>query len=331
MNKSLKNTGVVLNKFRYLTGLVLVVVLAIIISPIQRKSGGIIFLTFDNITDIFRQVSENGIIALGMTFVIISGGIDLSVGSLLALSATFVAKLLTQWHPESISPVFHIAISIALTLIVCSLCGTVMGGIIAKFKIQPFIVTLAGMIGLRGFAKYVTGNTNIDIGFSDDTSAIFADYISPKFVVISIFIAMAILFYLILTRTIFGLRVKSIGDNANAAKYAGLPVAKILFIVYTISGFMSGLAGVLHAAQNHQGSPNDGISYELDAIAAVVIGGANMNGGRGSIFGTVIGALILGILTNMFRLRGIDINVEMMFKALIIVVAVKMQTKSIKD
>ena len=331
MNKSLKNTGVVLNKFRYLTGLVLVVVLAIIISPIQRKSGGIIFLTFDNITDIFRQVSENGIIALGMTFVIISGGIDLSVGSLLALSATFVAKLLTQWHPESISPVFHIGISIALTLIVCSLCGTVMGGIIAKFKIQPFIVTLAGMIGLRGFAKYVTGNTNIDIGFSDDTSAIFADYISPKFVVISVFIAMAILFYLILTRTIFGLRVKSIGDNANAAKYAGLPVAKILFIVYTISGFMSGLAGVLHAAQNHQGSPNDGISYELDAIAAVVIGGANMNGGRGSIFGTVIGALILGILTNMFRLRGIDINVEMMFKALIIVVAVKMQTKSIKD
>lgn len=331
MNKSLKNTGAVLNKFRYLTGLVLVVVLAIIISPIQRKSGGIIFLTFDNITDIFRQVSENGIIALGMTFVIISGGIDLSVGSLLALSATFVAKLLTQWHPESISPVFHIGISIALTLIVCSLCGTVMGGIIAKFKIQPFIVTLAGMIGLRGFAKYVTGNTNIDIGFSDDTSAIFADYISPKFVVISVFIAMAILFYLILTRTIFGLRVKSIGDNANAAKYAGLPVAKILFIVYTISGFMSGLAGVLHAAQNHQGSPNDGISYELDAIAAVVIGGANMNGGRGSIFGTVIGALILGILTNMFRLRGIDINVEMMFKALIIVVAVKMQTKSIKD
>lgn len=326
MDLTFKKTSSLLGRFRYLTGLALVVILAIILSPVQRKSGSLIFLTFDNISDIVRQVSENGIIALGMTLVIISAGIDLSVGCILALSATLVAKLLTQWQPESISPAFHIVLCIVLTLLVCSLCGTIMGSVISKFKIQPFIVTLAGMIGLRGFAKYITGNTNIDIGFSEDTSSIFADYVSPKFVVIGIFIISAIIFYLILTRTIFGLRVKSIGDNANASKYAGLPVARTLIAVYTISGFMSGLAGILHAAQNHQGSPNDGVSYELDAIAAVVIGGANMNGGKGSIFGTVIGALILGILTNMFRLRGIDINVEMMFKALIIVIAVKLQT-----
>ncbi len=326
MNGFLGNTIKLFGKFRYMTGLVLVLVLAIIMSPEQRKTGDIIFLTFDNLSDIMRQVSENGIIALGMTLVIISGGIDLSAGSVLALSATLVAKLLKQWAPQELSPDMHIIFCVVITLAVCAACGTIMGTVIAKFKIQPFIVTLAGMIGLRGFARYLTDNANIDIGFSDDTSAIFADAVSQKFVVISIFIIMAIIFCVILTKTVFGLRIKSIGDNANASKYAGLPVTKILIAVYAISGLMCGLAGVLHAAQNHQGSPNDGVSYELDAIAAVVIGGANMNGGKGSIIGTVIGALILGILTNMFRLRGIDVNVEMMFKAVIIIVAVKMQT-----
>ena len=326
MNQFVGKTLGVFGKFRYLTGLTLVFIIAILMSPSKRKSGDLIFLTFDNLSDIMRQVSENGIIALGMTLVIISGGIDLSVGSLLALSATLVAKLLTQWNPVSLSPTLHIFSCVMITLAVCSLCGILMGGVIARFKIQPFIVTLAGMIGLRGFARYLTGNTNIDIGFSDDTSAIFANAISHKFIIIGVFIVMAIIFYIVLTRTVFGLRVKSIGDNANASKYAGLPVSKILIAVYMISGLMCGLAGILHAAQNHQGSPNDGVSYELDAIAAVVIGGASMNGGKGSIIGTVIGALILGILTNMFRLRGIDINIEMMFKALIIVVAVKLQT-----
>lgn len=326
MNQFVGKTLGVFGRFRYLTGLTLVFIIAILMSPCKRKSGDIIFLTFDNLSDIMRQVSENGIIALGMTLVIISGGIDLSVGSLLALSATLVAKLLTQWNPVGMSPAFHIVCCVVITLAVCSLCGTLMGGVIARFKIQPFIVTLAGMIGLRGFARYITGNTNIDIGFSDNTSAIFANAISHKFIIIGVFVLMAIVFYIVLTKTVFGLRVKSIGDNANASKYAGLPVSRILIAVYMISGFMCGLAGILHAAQNHQGSPNDGVSYELDAIAAVVIGGASMNGGKGSIIGTVIGALILGILTNMFRLRGIDINIEMMFKALIIVVAVKLQT-----
>lgn len=326
MNGFLGNTIKVFGKFRYMTGLVLVLVLAILMSPEQRKTGDIIFLTFDNLSDIMRQVSENGIIALGMTLVIISGGIDLSAGSVLALSATLIAKLLKQWSPQELSPDMHIVLCVVITLAVCAACGTVMGSVIARFKIQPFIVTLAGMIGLRGFARYLTDNANIDIGFSEDTSAIFADAVSQKFIVISVFIIMAIIFYIVLTRTVFGLRVKSIGDNANASKYAGLPVSKILIAVYAISGLMCGLAGILHAAQNHQGSPNDGVSYELDAIAAVVIGGANMNGGKGSIIGTVIGALILGILTNMFRLRGIDINVEMMFKAVIIIIAVKMQT-----
>jgi ribose transport system permease protein len=117
------------------------------------------------------------------------------------------------------------------------------------------------------------------------------------------------------------------GDNETAARYAGLPTRKVQIAVYMLSGMLAGLAGVLHCAQNHQGSPNDGVAYELDAIAAVVIGGTSLAGGKGTVWGTIVGTLIMGVLTNLFRLRGVDINVEMMVKAVIIVAAVRLQQK----
>jgi ribose transport system permease protein len=271
-----------------------------------------------------RQVSEKGIIALGMTYVILTGGIDLSVGSVLALSATFTANALTNWKTDMSWPI-EITLVILMALAICTAFGTLQGTLIAKLKVQPFIITLAGMIGIRGFARFLTTNANIDIGFGDDISALFAKTIQNKTIVIAAFAVLALIFGVILARTVFGLQVKSVGDNPVAARYAGLPVTRTLIYTYAISGFLVGIAGILHCAQNHQGNPNDGASYELDAIASVVIGGTNMSGGKGTITGTIIGAFILGILTNIFRLRGVDINVEMMCKSVIIVVAVWLQ------
>jgi ribose transport system permease protein len=136
---------------------------------------------------------------------------------------------------------------------------------------------------------------------------------------------LAIIFGLLLSRTVFGRHVRAIGDNERAARYAGLPIRRVKIIVYSLSGLLSGVAGVLYAAENHQGNPNSGVAYELDAIAAVVIGGTRLSGGRGSIAGTVIGTLLVGVLTNMLRLNNVDSNVEMMVKAVIIILAVAVQ------
>jgi ribose transport system permease protein len=310
--------------FQQVIGLVLLFIIAAVISPVANRTGQNIFLSGANLTDIMRQVSEKGIMALGMTFVILTGGIDLSVGSLLALSATFTANTLTNWKTD-MAWGMEIFIVIVLALVICTAFGALQGTLIAKLKVQPFIITLAGMIGIRGFARFLTTNANIDIGFGDDISALFAKTIQNKTIVICTFIGLALIFGIILARTVFGLQVKSVGDNPTASRYAGLPVTKTLIYTYAISGFLVGIAGILHCAQNHQGNPNDGVSYELDAIAAVVIGGTSMTGGKGTITGTIIGAFILGILTNIFRLKGVDINVEMMCKSVIIVIAVWLQ------
>ena len=316
-----------IRKSQSVAGLAVIIVMAVIFSPVDHQEGTIIFLTQANITDILRQVSEIGIMALAMTFVIVTAGIDLSVGSVLALAATLVAKLLVQWSPE-LSPVAHIVVAIAMVLGVTGLLGAVTGTVIAHLRIQPFIVTLAGMIGIRGLARWSTDNANIDIGFGEGAAPMFASFFSQKVVVIGSFLGLAVICWLLFNYTIFGRYVRAIGDNERAARYAGLPIKKIQIWVYTIIGVMTGLAGIIHAAQNHQGSPNDGVAYELEAIAAVVIGGTSLMGGKGSIWGTVIGTLILGVLTNIFRLRGVDINVEMMVKALIIIAAVWLQQRN---
>ena len=315
-----------LRQLQSVIGLIIIMVMATIVSPVNQQDGTVIFLSMGNLTDIMRQVSEIGIMALAMTFVIVTAGIDLSVGSMLALAATLSAKLLTEWMP-GVGQVTHIALVFAITLAVTGLLGAFMGGVIARLNIQPFIATLAGMIGIRGLARWLTDNANIDIGFGEDVSAVFANFVSQKFVVIGTFFVLVIIFWLILSRTVFGRYVRAIGDNEKAARYAGLPIQRVKVIVYTLSGLLAGLAGIIHAAQNHQGSPNDGVMYELEAIAAVVIGGTSLMGGKGTIWGTVMGTFILGILTNIFRLRGVDINIEMMVKALIIIGAVWLQQR----
>jgi ribose transport system permease protein len=303
--------------------LLALVIVAVLTSPLS-SNGSRIFLEPGNLTDILRQVSLIGIISLGMTFVILTGGIDLSVGSVLALSSAVLAAVLTRAWPET-SAAVHMASAIAVTVVACGAAGAVNGLIIARLRMPPFIVTLASMIGVRGLAKWFTRNENIDIGFGKDVAAQFAAIFRDKIVVIGSYTLTAAVFWLLLSKTVFGRHVRAIGDNPTAAVYAGLPIARTQTGVYALSGLLAGMAGVLYAAENHQGNPNAGIAYELDAIAAVVIGGTRLSGGQGAISGTIIGTLIMGVLTNLLRLNNVDSNVEMMIKAVIIVLAVAVQ------
>ena len=295
-----------------------IVVLAVLISP-SAADGSRIFLQPGNLTDILRQIALIGIISLSMTLVILTGGIDLSVGSVLALSTALTAMWLTREYSHSIAG------AIAVAIAACALAGAVNGAVVALTGMQPFIVTLASMIGIRGLAKWLTDNQNIDIGFGHDLAAQFAAIFRGKAIVIGSYVTAAAVFWTLLGRTVFGRHVRAVGDNEKASLYAGLPVRRTKVWVYTLSGMLSGFAGVLYAAENHQGNPNAGVAYELDAIAAVVIGGTRLSGGKGSISGTIVGTLIMGVLTNMLRLNNVDSNVEMMIKAVIIVLAVAVQ------
>ena len=295
-----------------------IVVLAVLISP-SAADGSRIFLQPGNLTDILRQIALIGIISLSMTLVILTGGIDLSVGSVLALSTALTAMWLTREYSHSIAG------AIAVAVASCALAGAVNGAVVALTGMQPFIVTLASMIGIRGLAKWLTDNQNIDIGFGHDLAAQFAAIFRGKAIVIGSYVTAAAVFWTLLGRTVFGRHVRAVGDNEKASLYAGLPVRRTKIWVYTLSGMLSGFAGVLYAAENHQGNPNAGVAYELDAIAAVVIGGTRLSGGKGSISGTIVGTLIMGVLTNMLRLNNVDSNVEMMIKAVIIVLAVAVQ------
>ena len=304
-------------------GLAIIVLLAVLTSP-RSGSGDRIFLEVGNLTDILRQVSEIGIMAVGMTLVILTAGIDLSVGSTLAMATSIAGLTLATWAPAT-GTAGKILFAVACALAASALAGAVNGFVIANLRIQPFIVTLASMIGIRGLARRLTNNTNIDFGFGSDAGSVFARIGSQKSTVVAAFAIVFIAFSVLLSRTVFGRRVRAIGDNETAAVYAGLPIRRTKIYVYTWCGILAGLAGVLHAAQNHQGNPNAGISYELDAIAAVVIGGTSLAGGKGSMAGTLMGTLIMGILTNMLRLNNVDSNTEMMLKAVIIIAAVWIQ------
>ena len=309
---------------RSIAGLLLIVAFAILLSP-RSGDGWPIFLTVDNWTNIVRQMSEIGILALGMTLVILTAGIDLSVGSMLALGATTAALLLMQWEP-GIGDWQQMLVAGTIAVGAAGIAGAANGLVIAQLGIQPFVVTLAAMIGIRGLARWLSSNSNVGLSFDDShISARFADVLAEPYVVIGVFLACALVCAVLLNRTVFGRYIRALGDNALAARYAGLPIKRTQIAVYTISGALAGLAGVIHCAQNRQGNPNDGVAYELDAIAAVVIGGTSLMGGKGTIAGALIGTLILGVITNILGLKGVDENVKWMAKAVIIIVAVMLQ------
>ncbi len=309
--------------------LIAIFVLAVIFSPVSRK-GHLIFLMPGNLTDLLRSMAPVAVVGLAMTLVIITGGIDLSVGSTVALTGVIVAMLLQWWTPGFSIPV-HIAIAIFLTLLVGAFVGFLQGMIIANFGIQPFIATLAGMIGLRGLARWIVNNERVGLGLGDDVSGRFGEWFSSKEFMLGSFLVTAIIFGILLHKTVFGRYVRAVGGNIQASRYAGLPIKWIQVMVYTLIGTMAGFAGILLAARTTTGDPNTGIGMELDVISVAAIGGTNLAGGTGSIPGTVIGALIIGILTNILGLNNVDFNIQRVIMAVIILLAVASQQRSRKE
>lgn len=304
---------------RPLATLIFMVVLATIFSP-QSASGDILFWQSSNLMNVLRQISDIGILAMAMTLVIMSGGIDLSVGALLALSCTVFAHTFTSWN----FPGAWLA-AIVLAILATAAFGLASGAIIARFRMQAFIVTLAAMIGSRGFARWLVENRTIAIGYDERTRPV-VEFIGQRPFVVGTFLSVTGLCLVLLNLTRFGRHLVAVGGSEAAARLSGIPVAWVKVRVYLLSGTIAGIAGITYCCQTFQGDPKAGVAYELDAIAAAVIGGTSLAGGKGGIFGTFVGALALGILSNLLGLRNVDENVQWMLKAGIIIFAVWLQT-----
>jgi ribose transport system permease protein len=281
------------------------------------------FLQVRNLLNILRQVSYTGVIGLGMTFVIISGGIDLSVGSAAAFTGGLAVLMLNRFG----GGVPAIILAILVGLVVGTLTGMFNGLIVTKGKIAPFIVTLGTMSIFRSLTLYMA-----NAGEFRSASAIYPEIGSGSFagipIPVWIFFVLAAICHILLNNTRFGRYVCAVGSNERVAIYSAIKVNLIKFVTYLITGFTVGVTSItLSSRLNSISSTNAGIFYELDAIAAVVIGGTSMSGGSGTIQGTVIGAIILGIINNMLNMLGVSPYLQGTVKGLVIILAVLLQYK----
>lgn len=275
------------------------------------------FFSVDNILNILRQTSVNAIIAVGMTFVILIAGIDLSVGSVLALTGAIAASMIGLEWP--------ILVVIPAILLLGTALGAISGVIVAKGRVQAFIATLVTMTLLRGITMVYTDGRPISTGFSD-TADHFAflgtGYLFgipfPIWLMVVVFLAARY----ILKHTRIGRYIYALGGNEAATLLSGINVNKIKIFVFAVSGFLSAIAGLIVTSRLSSAQPTAGVSYELDAIAAVVVGGTSLMGGKGRVMGTLIGALIIGFLNNALNLLDISSYYQMIAKALVILVAV---------
>lgn len=284
------------------------------------------FLKTRNLLNILRQVSYTGIIGLGMTFVIITGGIDLSVGSMTALVGGISILVLNALGGGA----WAIFAAILAAIAIGAAFGAANGLVITKGKVAPFIVTLGTMAIFRSLTLYISG-----AGEFRSQSNLFPQLGMGYFLGIPIpvwiFIGLAVLFWLILNHTKYGRYMCAIGSNERVAKYAAIKIDRIRFFAYVIVGITVAVTAVLLSSRlNSISSSNAGQNYELDAIAAVIIGGTAMSGGSGSIIGTVIGAIILGIVNNMLNMLGVSPYLQGTVKGLVIIGAVLIQRKNNK-
>ncbi|HEY0004519.1 MAG TPA: ABC transporter permease [Pyrinomonadaceae bacterium] len=253
------------------------------------------FLTDFNITNVLRQNSMLGLVALGMTFVILTGGIDLSVGSLLAVAGVIAANLAGR------GTLLAVLAAVGFT----AALGMVNGLVIAKARIQPFITTLAMMIAARGLALVYTGEQSVRVErVSESFNWLGRGMIGPIPAPVLLLVLAFALAWVVLNYTRFGRHVYSVGDNEEAARLMGLNVSRVILCVYTLSGALAGLAGVILASRLGAGQPVAGTGWELDAIAAVVVGGTLLTGGQGGVGSTLVGVLLLGVIFNLFNLEG---------------------------
>lgn len=271
------------------------------------------FLSTKNMLLVLRQICINGLLAFGMTFVLIIGGIDLTVGSVVAISGVSVVIMLNSGVP--------LPVALVVALLLGAIVGLLNGGIIALTGMPPFIVTLSLQGTIRGIAYVITDGRSVSCD-NAVFNAIGNGYLFgipiPIYIVAFVMIVISILLYY----TRFGRRMYAVGGNITAAGFSGIHVKKIMVQVYVLSGVLSALAGIILASRMYSGQPASGQAYESDAIAAAVLGGTSFNGGIGTVGGTLIGALVIGFLTNGLNLLHISSYVQMIIKGLVIIGAV---------
>jgi inositol transport system permease protein len=271
------------------------------------------FLSVANLTNVARQVSINGILAVGVTFVLLTAGVDLSLGSVVALSGVACA---TFAHPGDHS----VIVPIAVGLLTGAACGLVNGVLVTRGGVAPFIVTLGMMTIARGLALIVSGGRPV-ANMSNELTALAGDFLGIPIPVLC-FAGVALAAWFFLRNFRLGRHIYAVGGNEHAARAAGVPVERVKLFAYGLCGLLTGLAGVVLAARITTGQPNAGQAYELDAIAAVVIGGTSLAGGVGTITGTLLGVLLIGVINNGLDLLGVSSYSQAVIKGVIIVGAV---------
>ena len=272
------------------------------------------FLTTKNIFNVLRQSSTNLMLACGMTMVIILGGIDLSVGSIIAMSGVLGAACVVWGGAPEI-------VGIAVAILSGLVFGLLNGLVIALTKIPPFIVTLASMNIAKGIAYVYSGGKPIRC-MTDSWKFLGAGYIGPFPTPVITMLIVFVVAVLFLNRTRMGRHIYAVGGNDTAARFSGISTAKVKFVVYSFSGLMAGLAGITIASRLYSGTCTSGDGAEMDAIAAVVVGGTSMSGGSGKLGGTLIGVLIIGILNNGLNLMGVNSDWQYIIKGAVILLAV---------
>ncbi len=288
----------------------LILVIFLTLSPVTRS----IFPTQKNVFNVLRQISTNLYLACGMTMVIILGGIDLSVGSIIALTGCVGAAIVSRYG-------LPIAAAIVGGLLVGLLFGIFNGFVISKTTIPPFIVTLATMNIAKGLAYVYTGGAPVRV-VTKEWQFLGAGYVGPFPTPVIILIGVLILTGIIMNKTQIGRHIYAVGGNAQAAQFSGINVQKVKFFVHAYSGLLAGLAGMVLASRMYSGQPTAGDGAEMDAIAAVVVGGTSMAGGSGKIGGTIIGGLIIGVLNNGLNLLNVNSFWQYVVKGVVILLAV---------
>ncbi len=307
-----------LQKYQGLVGLVLLLAVALLRAPHTDAPGALFHSTFysvGNLRNVLSQLAVPGCLAIGATFVILVGGIDLSAGSALGLLNCICATWLV--HGTS-TP-----LTICYVLFIGTLIGAILGAIVGFTSLQPFVVTLAAMVSLRGIAFVYTNNADIS-GLKDQIAIFESPWLGIP-IAGWMLIVLTIAGTLILSKTVFGRRVYAVGGNADAARYAGVPVIRVRIGAFAINGFCIALAAILFTARNSNGTPGGGMGYELDAITAAVVGGTALVGGYGNVVGTFVGALFIVCLNVLLILEGVSYYIGQGWKGLIILLAVYLQ------
>lgn len=299
-----------MNRIQDLGALIALVLLVIVIGIISPE-----FRTVGNFLSLLRQSSINGLIAFGMTCVILTGGIDLSVGSVLALSTALCAGMISGGVP--------VGLAMILALVIGTGLGAVSGVLVTTGRLQPFIATLVTMTVYRGLTMiYMDGKPISDLGDSFTLKLIGKGNFYHIPIAVILFLVIFGIFMFILEKTTFGRRIYATGSNWMASKLAGVNISRTKLAVYAISGCMAALSGLILLSRLNSAQPNLGDGYELDAIAAVALGGTSMNGGRGRIWGTFVGVLIIAVLNNGLNILGVSSYYQDVVKGIVILIAV---------